>query len=78
MPRKRTKRLSEAERYSDVLVRRYGGLMTKQAIGREAGHVNNRRWQTEFVSDLPAYLDGKRLKYRSLDVALKLLEYRVR
>lgn len=53
---------------------RYGGMMTRQQIGIETGHTNNRRWQAHFVEDLKSYGDGIRRYYRTADVAEKIVK----
>lgn len=53
---------------------RYGGMMTRQQIGIETGHTNNRRWQARFVEDLKSYGDGIRRYYRTADVAEKIVK----
>lgn len=64
----------EMERF---LRKEYGGLMTRSQIGKATGHMNNHNWQTAFVADLSVYLDGKRKKYKAIDVARKICEMRV-
>ena len=72
MPRLKRFVSYEQQRWEDELRDRYGGMMTRQQIGVETGHANNRRWQAKFVEDLISYGDGIRRRYRVADVAEKL------
>lgn len=64
----------EVQKWRKELTEKYGGMMTRQQIGIETGHTNNRRWQARFVEDLKSYGDGIRRYYRTADVAEKIVK----
>lgn len=76
MPKVKVGISEEEKRLTDDIRTKYGFYINARDIGWLIG-INDYYTYTEWLSDLPQYVIGKRTKYAASDVAHKLMEARV-